>query len=171
LSNRICAASHHIELGVFLYGSLQLFLTLTLSFGEYILRNWFTRLWISSGGVPSLPATVLSFADVALSVCSFSWHLATSFATQTHTTSLRRKLVLWRKFYQINKSFLFVYCGANFEMFCSTAYLGTPERTPNIFSEILAIFVVTTPFTEFFVFWNALSECQNCPHCGQKWSA
>jgi hypothetical protein len=68
-----------------------------------------------SGGVPPLPATVLSFADVALTVCSFSWHLATSFATQTHTTSCLIKLVLQRKFYQMNKGFFFVYCGAIFK--------------------------------------------------------
>ena len=63
-----------VDTHIFLDGLFQFLFHLCLRLAEDILDDGFASFWIVTDGVASFPATILSFADVALAVCSSLWH-------------------------------------------------------------------------------------------------
>ena len=69
---------------VFLDGFFQFFFHLCLRLAEDILDDGFAGFRIVTDCVPTLPASVLSFADVALAVCSSLWHGISPFRNEQY---------------------------------------------------------------------------------------
>ena len=62
---------------------LELFLDLGLRFAQHVFDDALSSLWVITGGVPTLPAAILSFSDIALAVCSSFWHKINPFRQRT----------------------------------------------------------------------------------------
>ena len=61
----------------------EFFLDLGLRFAQHVFDDPLSGFRVITGGVPSLPATVLAFADIPLSVCSSLWHKINPFRQRT----------------------------------------------------------------------------------------
>ena len=72
-----------VDADVFLDGFLQLLLDRSLRLAENIFDDGLACLWIVTDCVASLPSSVLSFSDVALTVCSSFWHGISPFRQRT----------------------------------------------------------------------------------------
>ena len=53
---------------------LEFLLDLGLRFTQHVLDDALSALRVIARGVPTLPAAIFAFPDVALSVCSSLWH-------------------------------------------------------------------------------------------------
>ena len=72
-----------VDADVFLDGFLQLFFYFRLRLAEDILDDGFSGFRIVTDSVPALPASVLSFSDISLAVCSSFWHGISPFRQRT----------------------------------------------------------------------------------------
>ncbi len=64
-----------VDAHIFLDGFLQLFLDFRLRLSKDVFNDGLSCFWIVTDCVPTLPASVLSFADISLPVCSSLWHM------------------------------------------------------------------------------------------------
>ena len=64
----------YVQLLAFADRGLEFFLDLGLRFAQHVLDDPFSCLRVIARGVPPLPASVFSFSDIALTVCSSFWH-------------------------------------------------------------------------------------------------
>ena len=73
-----------VDADVFLDGSLEFFLDLSLRLTEDIFDDGFAGFRIVTDSVPALPASVLSFADIAFAICSSFWHGISPFRNEQY---------------------------------------------------------------------------------------
>ncbi len=119
--------SHGVGLGpsvvdadVFLDGFFQFLLDLGLRLAEDVFDDGFAGFWIVTDCVPSLPASVLSFADIAFAVCSSFWHGISPFRNEQYRNQ-GNKATRKRNCYQKviicpRHRLIFVYGGAIFAL-------------------------------------------------------
>ena len=67
----------------FLDISIEFLLDFGLRFTQHVLDDPFSSLVIARG-VPTLPAAILSFSDIALAVCSSFWHDISPFRNEQY---------------------------------------------------------------------------------------
>ena len=75
LPQRVLSGFDDVQSFVFLNGPLQLFLDLSLGLAQNILDDGLACNGIGSCGVPTLPATILSLSQTALTVGSSFCHM------------------------------------------------------------------------------------------------
>ena len=109
-----------VDADVFLYGFLQLLLDRSLRLAENIFDDGFSGFRIVTDSVPPLPASVLSFSDIALTVRSPFWHKIDLLCNGTQYRKRQRKAMGKPHYYQkvINSQppLIFVYGVARFEL-------------------------------------------------------
>ena len=101
---------------------LEFLLDLGLRFTQHVLDDALSALRVIARGVPTLPASVLSLSDIALSVCSSFWHGISPFRNEQYRNQ-GNKATGKRNRYQkvINcpsepRRLIFDYCGAIFAL-------------------------------------------------------
>ena len=72
-----------VDADVFLDGFLEFLLDFGLRLAEDIFDDGLASFWIVTDCVAALPASVLSFSDIAFSVCSSLWHKINPFRQRT----------------------------------------------------------------------------------------
>ena len=72
-----------VDADVFLDGSLEFFLDLSLRLAEDIFDDGLASFRIVTDCVPALPASVFPLADISLAVCSSLWHGISPFRQRT----------------------------------------------------------------------------------------
>ena len=73
-----------VDADVFLDGSLEFFLDLSLRLAEDVLDDGFSGFGISANRVPALPTTILAFSDVPFPICSSLWHGISPFRNEQY---------------------------------------------------------------------------------------
>ena len=83
---RVVLVAGYVQTSTFLLCLGQLLFHLSLRLAKDVLDDPLAGPGIVAGSVPSLPATVLALADVALSICSFLCHGVHLLVATHHTT-------------------------------------------------------------------------------------
>ena len=91
LSHGILAGPDQVQAGGLLDGPLQLFLCLSLGFGQDIFVDGFAGFRVMAGGIPALPPSVFPLADVSLAVGSSFCHVQQLLSDTTHITEGGRR--------------------------------------------------------------------------------
>ena len=121
-----------VDADIFLDGFFQFFFYFRLRLAEDVFDDGLASFRIVTDCVPALPSTVLSFADVALAVCSSLWHGISPFRNEQYRNQgnkATRKSNCYQKVIICTtepRRLIFDYCGAIFAL-------------PGIFSLVTAV--------------------------------
>ena len=117
-SHRVGLGPSVVDADVFLDGFFQFFFDFCLRFSQHILDDGLACLWIVTDCVPPLPASILSFSDIALAVCSSLWHDISPFRNEQYRNQgnkATRKSNCYQKVIICPSEpcrLIFAYCGA-----------------------------------------------------------